>query len=277
VNVLQLARQAQYLLQVATWPDSANELVFGNVLVTEDASERALMTCRPPYALIGIRDEEDDPDAPGFKKQRLEVGVFVQVPGDETGQNAILGANRASGSGSSLGRGLLEVEEIVESVLKFKDQQSAVKFRLAKKSAAIGRFKPELGSLAARSYTVEAFCTSSRTYEPVLRPTGTALGGGQIRLDWTPPPARFDFTATTPDGDTTSAGIAVMRKAGGVPPASLTDGTLVTTKVPTAATHTDTPGAGTWSYSLIPLYDEFLDSTALRQAAYGTLAGKVVT
>jgi hypothetical protein len=93
---------------------------------------------------------------------------------------------------------------------------------------------------------------------------GTIPGGGSTVLTWNLPPARYDRNA-----------LILRRAAGTTPPASTTAGTgiavgaLVTTLL-------NTPGVGTFSYSLFMGYDE-LNSTPTTSDRFSAAATLTIT
>jgi hypothetical protein len=134
-------------------------------------------------------------------------------------------------------------------------------------SAADVEEDDDVGYVAWAAYLMELWTTSDRYYHPPTRLVGQDLGGGQALLTWKLPPDRFDRYR-----------VALRRDAGAVPP-TWTTGTAVTLPSLLPATFTDSPGAGTWSYSLFATYDEGHEAPAADQqvSTPDTIAGLVVT
>ena len=95
-----------------------------------------------------------------------------------------------------------------------------------------------------RDYMFDALVGNDRFYHSPTRLTAVDATGGGASLTWKLPPDRFD-----------SVTVEIVRKAGSTAPTSPTDGTSVN-KSPTDTSVTDSPGAGTFSYSAFAWYDE---------------------
>jgi hypothetical protein len=112
------AIKAELVAQV--WTGGAS-VVFptGCVAITanvELAMDSALKTMRTPFALLQPMGTTSDPEFdedPNFVALNLQVRIIVMVPGDATGENALMGGNKTGGSTVSQGRGIFEVEQEV--------------------------------------------------------------------------------------------------------------------------------------------------------------------
>jgi hypothetical protein len=266
MNVQQFARQIRFKLLARTWPDSPGGTVFANVYVSQGpAEDLAPSSMRYPFALVRVLDSTTDLDDQRYQVQRFEIVSVVQATGDQVGEFAMTGGHRTS-QGTSRGRGLLEVEEQVLQALQFVDPTGGVRLQLVSSNAAEGVFVQDVGYVAMRALTFQARLTTDRDYPT---PNGgrallSAVVGSTVTLSWTGH-ERFDlYAARTAPSSLTAArgGYSLVRKSGSSAPTSLTDGVPVNLSANFATTATDTPGTGTWSYTLFPQYDEFGDATA---------------
>lgn len=244
-NVWQVCRQIQYLLNQRVWPEVGGESVMGAFVTPGPSDEATLDQLRPPFALINPAGATNDQDEPSLMDESIDVTIAVVVDGDAIGQDAIIGGNRSGGVASSKGRGLLEVQEEVLETIKELNQLDGVNVRFRASTAAAGALVDEIGYVASRTLTFDVKTHSARTYPAPRRFTGTALGGGNATLAWLLPPTRFDLYR-----------IELRRASGATPPATPTDGTDLTLSTDLATGHADSPGAGTFSYSLFAFYDE---------------------
>lgn len=264
----QCARQLRYLLLAAAWPTGAAERVFGAVVVSQAPNDRVLGNVRLPLALIRLGGGTSDDQEPRLVRETLEVVLMAQVPGDPLGEAALIGGPRAGGAGSSAGRGVLELEEVLMGAAAQLGGADGVRLRLAGKGR--GQAAPDAvhGAIAARGYVFEGWLGSERSYPAPVNLVATPAGSGAVNLSWTLPPQRFDRLE-----------VVLRRAAGSTPPASATDGTGVTLASAMATSVTDDPGAGTFSYALFAGYDETSETptTTDRWSSAVSRAGVVVT
>lgn len=266
MNAWQVCRQLRYLLRAATWPDGVAGPVFSDrVHVTALLPDAKLAQIGFPLAYVApgaaVTDEQDA----RLERAALALVLVVRGTGDNVGEAALLGSSRGNGQGSSLGRGLLEVEEAALSAVRALNAGSGVNLRVTSRSAARARDVDGVGYVAQRELALEAVLTFDRTYAPPTRLVATAPGGGAASLTWAVPPARYDRRE-----------VVLRRAAGATAPSSPTSGTGVTLSGLLATSKTDTPGAGTWSYALFGGYDE-LGAGASDRYSSATTVTVVVT
>lgn len=245
MNTWQLARQLKSLLEAATWPDGAGESVFGHVAVTQELPEELLGKVVLPAITIGIGGELPDPSRPSLVLQSFDVQLQVALPGDATGQRALIGGPRGNAQGSSSGRGLLEVQEELKQAVRKLTAANGVRVRLRATSGAAALRDGLAGYAVRRGYTLEAWVSDDRDYPAPVNLVASDLTGGDVSLTWDLPPSRFDRLE-----------VVLRRASGSTPPASATAGTGVTLASALATSVVDSPGAGTYSYSLFAGYDE---------------------
>lgn len=288
MNTWQCARQIRHKLLARQWPDSPQGTIFGSVFVTqstfEDINPASIVY---PAAIVRVLDSQTDPDDQRYQVQRFEVVILVKHSGDQFGEAAMIGGNRTSQGGSG-GRGVLEVEEQVREALQFLDPLSAVRLQLVSSGAADCILAEGVGYIVGRPMTFQARLTTNRVYPaPNFGKTLTSsVLAGTVSLSWLWS-ERFDLhaAATAPRQLTSARGLlTLVRKAGATPPASVSDGTLVTLASNASTSATDSPGTGTWSYALFAQYDEFgdatgtqpLSGTSVRTSTSATASGIVV-
>ena len=96
-------------------------------------------------------------------------------------------------------------------------------------------------------------------------PTPTPTPAAGATFSWTVPPDRYDFRR-----------YKVLRVSGSTPTtdpedAAATEVTVTGGSTRTTSSVTDDPGAGTWSYSIFVVYDEFGSGTDERFSAAATI------
>lgn len=259
MNPWQVAQQIQYKLELATWPDGNTELVFGTngVYVTASLGEDAVDRIRLPSVFIVPSTATPDDDAPELLTQEFEVTLVAHSNSDAVGEHVLIGGPRSGGAGSSKGRGLLELEEELLKAIGQLNDTGGVSIKLTHASSVEVENVDGMGFIGVKVYSFDARCQRERYYHPALRLTGTGVTGGDASLTWALPPARWDFNQLT-----------LRRASGSTAPASATAGTAVSLSAPTTDTsHTDSPGSGTFSYSLFAGYDEDGDGTDDRYSA----------
>jgi hypothetical protein len=264
VNARQLAKQIQTLLLADVWPGTANPVwPSGSVVISAGPTTRALEVLRPPWVVVRIGSAENDPvygEEPGLIRSRIESIIGVPIPGDALGEAAILGSGRQTGK--SEGAGLLEVEERYFAVLGLASSASGIRIVHLAKGSAEAQVVGQNVYQVQRGYRSEAWISDSEVF---ALPTGfVATGGATVSLSWNLPPDRYDLI-----------GVMLRRASGATPPADETAGTLVYQGALTS--HVDSPGTGTYSYSLFGTYDTDEDTVVDSYSSGQTQASVVVT
>lgn len=249
----QMARQLKHLLENRKWPGSNNH-VFGDVVVTAALDEEAFGLIRNPYVLIQPQSASpyDGGEDPLFYEQSWGIALGVVVEGDQMGEGAILGANRAgsaaTGQQSSAGRGLLEVEEEMLAVFELLRGANGQRAACAWRSAVGAGIVQGMGYVAQRTYQLACPCTGARYYHP---PQDLTKSGGVVSWDMTDAAARYDFWK-----------VRLFRKSGTTAPTYEEVGaTEVTIADPTSDTSVTDGTSGTWTYSIFAVYDETHEGT----------------
>lgn len=254
MNEWQVMRQVEYLLRQRKWTGGGSTPVFapGSVLSSVAPEENSLRTMISPIALLKPVDGQSDPemrDQVDLYKQGMDIQVIVINPGDAIGHKALMGGNRPTtatfGQLSSKGRGLLEVQSEVAVTVRDLTNVNGVRIQLSGVSRPGAQIAPGNMYIAWRSLHFEMWVGQDLFYHPCRNFLATAIGGGQVSMTWKIPPTRWD-----------SYRVILRRAAGSTPPADITSGTGISLSGNLATSKTDTPGAGTFSYSLFFTYDE---------------------
>ena len=261
MNSWQVAKQLRFLLRAATWPDSPSNKACGQVLVSNGPADRAVGQLRFPFALVLPGAVTADDEEPNLERAQFEIRLVARVANDPWGESVLIGGPRIS-QGSSQGRGLMELEEVLLDNVATMNRTNGIRIRLDYKSATQAQISDDLGYVGLRSYQLEAMLTSDRNYEACSRLTAADLGSGNVAVSWTLPPTRYD-----------TLGLVLRRAAGVTAPASPTAGTGVTVGDDDTSV-TDTGAAGTVSYAIWRSYNETGGTTAER---YSTVAATATT
>ena len=228
----QIARQIQYRLLSRAW-SGGSEAAFPAVEVTADIVA-AVANNRRPFVGITIGPATCDAEHPDLVLATFDVTLVVDVAGD------VLGAAAIAGGSSSRGRGLLEAEVELLAVLADLDVSTdGVGIIGRSTSEAAAQYVPNMGYVAARTYTIEVMATAHDVWHAPYRISASVGGGGVVTLTWSNPSTAYDYT-----------GIIVRRTSGTIPTISPTGGSSVTVAGGVPTSTTDSPGAGVWSYSV---------------------------
>lgn len=253
MSLAQAARQFQFLLRQRKWKNvPGNKPLFASlsVIITDAPEKEAVMDAVQPVCLLVPSEGQCDPEGGGEQTDLFEstitMIVFNMVEGDALGERALTGANRDSDS--PLGHGVLELHEDIYAVARRVTAANGLSLQAGSASSVRSKFvHGDNGnySLAAQELNFKCIHTTDEYYEPARRFRAT-VGGGTVSLSWLLPPVRFDTYRPV-----------LRRIAGSTPPSSPTAGTGIppTGLAIGAATYSDTPGAGTWSYALFMSYD----------------------
>ena len=262
MNAWQVAKQLRHLLRAATWSDSPSNKVWGQVLVSQGPSNRAVGQLRFPFALVIPLDSTADEEEPSLERSSFEVRIVNRVANDPWGESALIGGPRSS-QGSSAGRGLLELEEALMDTASSLNRTNGIRLRLDHRSAVEAQVSEDFGYVALRAFRFTALLTASRSYEACSRLTAADLGAGNVALSWTLPPDRYD-----------TLGLVLRRATGITAPTTPTAGTGITVGASDTSV-TDTGAPGTVSYSLWRSYNETGGTTAERYS--GTAVSATTT
>lgn len=228
-----------------TWPDSPNEAVFSRVLAGVGVpSDFFQQDAAAPYAFLHVdatRDHEEFP-ADLVDEQRWTLYMFAANASSQSGGEAVVGGNRES-LGSSRGRGLLEVESLVKAAL-FNSLGLVARPRTGG-AQPVNVAGKQSGLIAERVLDIVATRLPSFPDYNRVQKLLASVAGGVVSLSWAAPSTRYDLV-----------GFTWAKASGSTAPTSPSAGTFVA-----GTTHvlSDSPGAGTWSYSIWNSYDATVD------------------
>lgn len=180
MNEWQNLRQLKYLLRIQQW-ETSGEVVFGAaVRVNAGPNEAPQGVLRYPMALLRPLPATSDTEEPDMIEQDTAMRLLVRVGGDEMGEHAIMGGPRSSGSTSSKGRGLLEVEEEALNAIKKISEIDGIGILNFLRSIADSTQDEEEGYVNFRDYIFTTKVTATRYYHPCTNFTAVdATGGGR--------------------------------------------------------------------------------------------------
>lgn len=260
-NSWQIINQVRYLVQQAAWPDSPSDAVFpaASVIISNSQFPREqLGRMRFPACFVSKAGFTPHGEHPTLGTLRVALNILVEQVGDEFGEAALIGGYRATTTGSSAHRGLLEVyRPVIADVVRVGRESGLSIHNSGRGSDPQTVWVTESRSLLAAEFSLEVFVSDDAGEYPNVHAFAGSETGGTVSLTWTNVPARWDITA----------GAATIVRKSGSAPASLGDGTTVSDGG-TAGSLTNAPGAGTWYYAALAKFNE----------ASGTrYSGKIVT
>lgn len=246
MNPWQMALQLKHLLKQVEWPDGDQDLVLGReVYVSAGAFTEDQLPGGFPFALVSPQGSNADEDHPNVVAQDFQVVLVQMVNGDRMGENSLVGgARKGRATGRSAQRGILELRERVATYIGALSGSDGARIQVSHTSGVAPQYVGDKRHLVFCNINLSARCSENLDHEPVQELT--ALGGAnQVLLTWHPPVERWDYMQTE-----------IVRKDGSTPPADVTDGTVVATKVlGELPTYVDVPGApGTYSYAAFAGY-----------------------
>jgi hypothetical protein len=234
-----MAQQIRQVLAEATWPESPNDLVFGDRLsfVLAGIPDEDELPGAFPFVLVNIGGGTGDPDDPNLFEQVFDVLTVADVSGGRMGEQALVGGAKSS-LGSSANRGVLELNDRVRDALQNLRGVDGAALQLNSTSAGspvrLGRGR----HLAIGESSFAGWVTAAPSYTNPTRLT-------KVGSDWTwlgsQCSARFDFIQYR------------LGYVDGATPATSPDGLDVVVYTGTAALATVAPVAGK-SYSIFADY-----------------------
>ena len=253
MTTVQVLKQLRHMAALATVPVSGGTAIFAprSIIVVSHAIDEITLaeTVMPTLLITPMGYETPHPGARVIHRATFELVIIVNNRFDSYGEAQLLGASRASAT-SSVGMGSIEIADALD--------RDGGAFRKTGSEVGLGivAFTPrsagpkslgEFGADHLAAYEVEIIVfhgNDSSTYNPPTAFAGVAAGGGNVTLTWTHPGNRFDH-----------GGVMVRRAPGATAPATSSSGTLVGNFARSSSGTTDSPGVGTFSYSLWAIYD----------------------
>lgn len=252
----QVCERIANLLVARKWGGSGDPVFHRDAVVVGliDPAEFGQLRIRPAAIIEPGAGSADEKTTTRVGEDFL-VAVVVEQSGDMFGTAALMGANRTSAT-SSVGRGLLEVQrEVYATLNRLVGPDLAISLRANSGDAIVGN--PENGYLSFRIYRFSAETTTFPTFQRPIVPAAGLLSeaGGTVTIDW-----------DAPDDTTDLISYIVRRTSGRVPVANADEGTDVAWSAGTSTT--DSPGAGTWTYSVFAKYADEGGATALHPSDF---------
>lgn len=242
MNTRQACIRLRSILGARRWGGtSAGDKLLGTVLCTPGAASDVTDQLRLPAAFIAPGSGSVDPTRPELVNQDITVVVITSLPGDMFGQRALIGGTRPSAT-SAKSRGVLEIEEEVLAAIAQLDASQQFRIGLKWASAVGAEIDEQTGYHQWRRYTFRALLTVESQHD-APRAGNASESGGTVTISW-----------TAPDDTTNLVSYVVRRVSGTVPVAFPDEGTEVSWSSGTSTT--DSPGSGTWSYSIFATYDD---------------------
>ena len=261
MNSWQIEKQLEYLLKKRRWAnDAAKKLVFapGSVLIAPDplvAFETIGKEEIFPAVCISNTGHDTDPEAkqdPELVLWRFNVRLATANANDQYGRAALMGAAKnVEGLASSRGRGLDELLSEVSVTLEALSPTTGGITVLAVPLDGTGAMVDQGRIWAAyRDFNLEVWGTRSLYYHPPENLYKT--GSTSVVVHWSLPPDRHDLFE-----------LVLCRVAGSTPTTDPTVGVVDSWDIPYSglpSLKADTPGAGTWSWSLFAGYDDLREA-----------------
>lgn len=260
MNEHQALRRVRSVLLARKWLDSGDRVFTpASVVISAMPLDAWWGSVRLPLCLLRPDTGAVDPehrDAADLIQQGFQAVLAVSGAGDLTGEAALIGAHRKSKTEME-GRGLLEVQAELFAAIRTLGGEDHFRVRSVGRGPAVPEVVENVGYVVSRAYRFEAMISDQASYhEP--RGVSVSEAGGTVTISWSAP------------DDTTDLITYVVRRASGiVPVARLTEGTDVAMSSPLDLSTTDTPGAGTFTYSVFAHYADPGGSVALHGSDYG--------
>lgn len=241
MNTYQACRRIKSILRSLRW-DGTGDNVFSrdSVFVTLRPAFDSIDELRPPAAFVFPLAATSDESIPDLISQRIVVNVLVSVAGDKMGEAPLMGRNRLSAT-SNEGRGLLEIEAEVMAAIHELNVSDQLPIALKASSAPVPVLFEETAYHMRREYEFEVLLTTSPQFQHP-RSVTTSDAGGTVTVSW-----------DAPDDATNLTAYVVRRASGAIPVGFPEDGTSVTWTSGTSVA--DSPGSGTFTYSVFAAYD----------------------
>lgn len=249
MNRFQLLQQIRYLVRQTTWVDSPNNNIFAShsvVLTNSPIRESLLYKLRWPACIITDAGGAGHAEHPRLILARVALTVLVRHHGDEWGTATLVGANRATTTGSSIHRGLTEVYRAVLADLFRVGREAGISLMLYGESdAAPVKIKEDL-MLLGKEFTLQSrIFENEGEYPPVDGVAAASSGSGAV-ITWNAPVKRWDLL---------SGAVSVIRKLSSAP-SSIDDGTVIVAGSTDTSVVDASPGSGTWFYGAWSKFDE---------------------
>lgn len=256
MDMWQVIRQLRWKLKNLSWTDSPQDTIFSQVVISDVPAQQLIGLVRHPFVVIHTPNTTSEAENPLKAGINFDLEIYTENNNDRWGEAVILGAVTDVTSGSSVGRGIMQLDRVVKALLSSLGKEDGVRYWNSLKSS---RGSGVIQQDVAKTIRVISFSGGIWEAESYTDATGLTLtqSVNDVVVTWDDPPQRFD-----------TLNLVVRRKAGSNPTGP-TDGSAVGTPAYGDETITDTaPGAGTWYYGVFVAYDSSLNSTPTTATDY---------
>jgi hypothetical protein len=226
MSLAQLVSQVAYLLGSTsrtpfTWPDSPNEPVLSRAFIGRLPANFSVRDTAAPFAIIcpGQTTPNREHGESYLDEAVVTVALVARNENDQSGSGAMVGAVRA-GQGSSVGKGLLDIEGAVLARLRASTNQvNGVPLGVQPTGTTVP--PPEIpeemrNTVAARAIEVTTVRVPTQPTFAQVRRLLASGSIGSVVLTWQALPDTYDLVS-----------IQIVRKSGSTTPANPTDGTII--------------------------------------------------
>jgi hypothetical protein len=231
--------------------------IFGSVIISDLPFERLATNLRAfPIAIIRSPRGGTDPKHQDILRLACSIDIAVRVL-DTDGEGRLIG--------TATENGVLDVERECAATIGRRSRNNG--FSILGRIDGFDRSPINAMRLAARTISFDCIGTATDFYEAASSVSAVDLTGGDARITWIDPPARFDL-----------GGVRIRRAAGAVPPETNADGVLVADVALGVETADNLGvGAGEFSYTVFGHYDDDGDAVNDTVSGRGPASSDTVT
>lgn len=258
MDIWQCLRQVKWKLEKLTWSDSPQEKIFSQVVISDVPIRNLIGLIRHPFAVVHSANTNSEAENPLKQSISFDIDIFTENQNDRYGESVLVGAITDVTSGSSLGKGIAQLDRAVKSLLATLSKEDGFRYwNSIKSSRGDGMIQNDV-AWATRTISFSGGIYQSESY---TNPSAIALtqNGNDVNITWVDAPQRFDTFNY------------IIRRKSGSNPTGPSDGIAVGTTAIGVQSITDTaPGAGTWYYGIFAAYDSSLNSTPTTATNYSS-------
>ncbi len=261
MNVQQMAQQLRHELAAVTWPLGSAEVVFGDRSVFVLAGTLPDEDTLPgdfPFAIVAPAGGAPDESSPDLLLQDFGIASVAEVGGDQFGEAAVVGFNRAD-YGKSANAGAAELGERARAAVEKLTGADGARIGVASTGFGAAAVLGDMTNVAIDEFTVQAWCTSRLHY---AAPQHLQVSGDAWTWQGPHCSSRFDFVRYN-----------LVEKIGILFSDDPSDGTSVYTGTTAATTYTPIAGR---TYTIFAEYHPY-DTSATPLDASEPVLGSYVS
>jgi len=248
LSTRQLMRQLEYKARALTWANAPSETVFSSdgCLSSALTWDQLIDHIRFPACIFNVLSSSPNAEAPGLKILQIKATIIARHDNDRQGRLVLQGGHQAYTTGSSKGKGLLELQEKLWDAIASLGRDSGVVYQINMTGERMfgGSGVDDAIALAVLEIDFEAIVFEKSIYPDTYK-IATSQVSADVVITWVDPPDRYDRIS--------SGGIIVARKSGSNP----TTAEQIATVAIGTQTYTDlVPAAASYTYGLFASYDE---------------------